>query len=91
MVATAANFTKKPLHRDFDAFLAAPRFEDEFLDFIHRNRVGNFYGEDESKKAVTKLLSDRRQRARLSRRYYGFAHDGGPRRREGNDHHPVAA
>lgn len=65
MVATATNFTKKPLHRDFDAFLAAPRFEDEFLDFIHRNRVGNFYGEDESKKAVTKLLSDRRQRALL--------------------------
>jgi ABC-type lipoprotein export system ATPase subunit len=59
MVATTANFTKEPLHLDFDAFLAAPRFEDEFLDFIHRNRVGNFYGEDESKEAVNKLLSER--------------------------------
>ena len=59
MVATNAKFTKEPLHLDFDAFLSALRFEDEFLDFIHRHKIGNFYGDDESKKAVEKLLSDR--------------------------------
>jgi len=59
MVATSAAFTKEPLHLDFDAFLAAPRFEDEFLEYIHRHKIGNFYGEEESKKAVKKLLSAR--------------------------------
>jgi predicted ATPase len=59
MVATSSAFTKEPLHLDFDAFLAAPRFEDEFLEYIHRHKIGNFYGEEESKKAVKKLLSAR--------------------------------
>lgn len=59
MVATSSAFTKEPLHLDFDAFLAAPRFEDEFLEYIHRHKIGNFYGEEESKKAVNKLLSAR--------------------------------
>ena len=59
MVATSSAFTKEPLHLDFDAFLAAPRFEDDFLEYIHRHKIGNFYGEEESKKAVNKLLSAR--------------------------------
>jgi predicted ATPase/predicted nuclease with TOPRIM domain len=59
MVATTAKFTKEPLHLDFDAFLAATRFEEEFLEFIHRHKIGNFYGEEESRKAVQKLLATR--------------------------------
>jgi ABC-type lipoprotein export system ATPase subunit len=59
MVAASSAFTKEPLHLDFDAFLTPSRFEDDFLDYIHRHKIGNFYGEDESKKALEKLLSAR--------------------------------
>jgi hypothetical protein len=59
MAAASSAFAKEPLHLDFDAFLAASRFEDDFLDYIHRHKIGNFYGEDESKKAMKKLLSAR--------------------------------
>jgi ABC-type lipoprotein export system ATPase subunit/predicted metal-dependent phosphoesterase TrpH len=59
MAAESSGFTKEPLHLDFSAFLAPSRFENDFLDYIHRNRIGNFYGDVESKKAVEKLLSPR--------------------------------
>ena len=59
MVATGSGFTKERLHLDFSAFLAPSRFESDFLDYIHRNRIGNFYGDIESKKAVERLLSQR--------------------------------
>jgi hypothetical protein len=50
MVATSSAFTKEPLQLDFDAFLAVPRFEDDFLEYIHRHKIGNFYGEDEARR-----------------------------------------
>jgi ABC-type lipoprotein export system ATPase subunit len=59
MIVSSSAFTKEPLQLDFDAFLAPAHFENEFLDYIHRNKVGNFYGEEESKKAVEKLLAAR--------------------------------
>lgn len=59
MVASSSSFTKEPLRLDFTAFLAPYRFETEFLDYIHRNRIGNFYGDIESRKAVENLLSAR--------------------------------
>lgn len=59
MVAASSAFTKEPLHLDFDAFLAPSRFVDDFLDYIHRHKIGNFYGDDESKKVVEKLLYSR--------------------------------
>ncbi len=55
-MAATSNFAKESLHLNFDAFLTPSRFEDNFLDFIHRNRKGNFYGEDESRKAVRELV-----------------------------------
>ena len=51
-VAATSAFAKDALALSFDAFLAPIRFEDNFLEFIHRNKRGNFYGEDESRKAV---------------------------------------
>jgi ABC-type lipoprotein export system ATPase subunit len=59
MVAESSAFTNESLHLDFDVYLTAPRFEDEFLQYIHRNKIGNFYGEEESKKALKKLLLPR--------------------------------
>lgn len=59
MVAASAAFTKEPLELDFDAGLSASRFQDGFLDYIHRNRIGTFYGDEESKKAVQKLVGAR--------------------------------
>ena len=34
-------------------------FEDDFLEYIHRNKIGNFYGDEESKKSVEKLVTAR--------------------------------
>jgi len=59
MVAACAAFTKEPLDLDFDAGLSASRFKDGFLEYIHRNRIGTFYGEEESRKAVEKLVNAR--------------------------------
>lgn len=56
MVSASNAFTKERLQLDFDAYLSAPRFEDDFLEYIHRNKVGNFYGEEESRRAVRKIL-----------------------------------
>nr|WP_076343302.1 AAA family ATPase [Paludisphaera borealis] len=41
----------------FDAYLSPGKFQESFLDFIHKNRKGSFYGEDESRKAVIDLLN----------------------------------
>lgn len=51
-VAASSAFAKDALQLSFDAFLAPVRFEDNFLEYIHRNKRGNFYGEDESRKAA---------------------------------------
>lgn len=59
MAAASSDFTKEPLDLDFDASLSPARFEDEFLEYIHRHKIGSFYGDDESKKAVQKLLDSR--------------------------------
>jgi ABC-type lipoprotein export system ATPase subunit len=59
MAAASAAFTKEPLELDFDAGLSASRFQDGFLEYIHRNRIGTFYGDEESKKAVQKLVGAR--------------------------------
>jgi hypothetical protein len=59
MAATSSDFTKQPLDLDFDAYLSPARFEDDFLEYIHRHKIGSFYGDDESKKAVQRLLANR--------------------------------
>lgn len=53
---TAATGPGEPIQLEFDAYISASAFEDNFLDFIHRNRKGTFYGEEESRKAVRDLL-----------------------------------
>ena len=59
-LATASfDFTREPLELDFDAYLSPARFEDDFLEYIHRNKIGNFYGDEESKKTVEKLVAAR--------------------------------
>ena len=59
MALASSDFTKERLDLDFDAYLSPARFEDDFLEYIHRHKIGSFYGDDESKKAVQKLLADR--------------------------------
>jgi ABC-type lipoprotein export system ATPase subunit len=56
-MATSAEFAQESIQLHFDAFLSASSFGANFLDFIHKNRRGNFYGEAESAKAVEDLLS----------------------------------
>jgi ABC-type lipoprotein export system ATPase subunit len=41
----------------FDAFLVSDGFLENFLDFIHKGKKGSFYGEQESRTVVQKLLS----------------------------------
>jgi len=59
VAGNTALFTKEQLQLEFKAFLSTPRFREDFLDFIHRHKVGNFYGEVESEKLVDNLLSRR--------------------------------
>jgi len=56
-MAASTEFTQESIQLHFDAFLSASSFEVNFLDFIHKNRRGNFYGEAESSKAVEDLLT----------------------------------
>jgi ABC-type lipoprotein export system ATPase subunit len=56
MAATSV-FTQESIQLHFDAFLSPSSFEVNFLDFIHRNKRGNFYGEKESAKLVEDILS----------------------------------
>lgn len=56
-MAATSEFTQESIQLHFDAFLSPSRFSVNFLDFIHRNRRGNFYGEIESAKAVEELLT----------------------------------
>jgi ABC-type lipoprotein export system ATPase subunit len=56
-MATTSEFTQESLQFHFDAFLSPSSFAVNFLDFIHKNRRGNFYGEIESAKLVEDLLS----------------------------------
>jgi hypothetical protein len=51
-----STFTSETLQLHFDAFLAAPGFSDSFLEFIHRHKKGNFYGDDDSKKAIDDIV-----------------------------------
>lgn len=46
------------LRVQFDAFILAPRFEDNFLDFIHRNRRGAFYGDEEGRQTLRSMLRE---------------------------------
>ena len=58
-MATIGELTQESLLLHFDAFLATSDFEDNFFDFIHRNKRGNFYGEEESRKYVEKIIAKR--------------------------------
>jgi ABC-type lipoprotein export system ATPase subunit len=58
-VASTNDFAKEALHLRFDAFLAPSQFEENFLDFIHRNKKGNFYGDEESKDSLRELFNNR--------------------------------
>jgi len=59
MAAASSAFTREPLHLDFDAFLSPARFEDDFLEYIHKHKIGSSYGDEESTKVVQKLLGNR--------------------------------
>lgn len=54
--AGSAGTTEK-LQLQFDANLSPGKFQENFLDFIRKNRKGSFYGEDESRKVVFELLN----------------------------------
>lgn len=56
-MAARTDLVKESLRLTFDAFLSPAHFEENFLEYIHRNRRGNFYGEEESRKAVRALVS----------------------------------
>ncbi len=58
-VASTNDFAKDALHLHFDAFLAPTQFQENFLDFIHRNKRGNFYGEEESRDSLRALFNNR--------------------------------
>jgi ABC-type lipoprotein export system ATPase subunit/predicted metal-dependent phosphoesterase TrpH len=55
-IASDAANSAHALQLEFDASLVPMGFEENFLDFIHRGRKGNFYGEMESRSAVGNLL-----------------------------------
>jgi ABC-type lipoprotein export system ATPase subunit len=56
-MAASTDFTQESIQLHFDAFLSPSNFEVNFLDFIHKNRRGSFYGEAESAKTVEDLLA----------------------------------
>jgi ABC-type lipoprotein export system ATPase subunit len=56
-MAASTEFTQESIQLHFDAFLSSSNFEVNFLDFIHKNRRGNFYGEAESATTVQDLLA----------------------------------
>lgn len=55
-IATEAEVSDDPLQLEFDAFLAPAGFEENFLDFIHRNRKGSFYGDEDSRKTLHGIM-----------------------------------
>lgn len=55
-IAKAAAKSPDSINIEFDAYLSTHSFEENFLDFIHKNRKGSFYGEDESRAAVRKIV-----------------------------------
>ncbi len=55
-MAASTDFTQESIQLHFDAFLSPSSFAVNFLDFIHKHRRGNFYGEAESAKTVEDLL-----------------------------------
>ncbi len=55
-IASEAEVSDDPLQLEFDAFLAPTSFEENFLDFIHRNRKGSFYGEEDSRKVLRDMM-----------------------------------
>lgn len=58
-VAATNEFASEALHLNFEAFLSPSQFEENFLEFIHRNKKGNFYGDDESKDSLRTLFNNR--------------------------------
>lgn len=58
-VASTNEFAKDSLHLRFDAFLAPFQFEQNFMEYIHRNKKGNFYGEEESRESLRVLFDNR--------------------------------
>jgi ABC-type lipoprotein export system ATPase subunit len=55
-IASDAATSSHSIQLQFDASVATTGFEHNFLDFIHRRRKGNFYGEEESRVALRDLL-----------------------------------
>lgn len=55
--AAGAAGASDTLQLEFNAYISSAKFQENFLDFIHKNRTGTFYGEDESRKAVTDILN----------------------------------
>lgn len=56
-MASSRDFAQESVQLHFDAFLSPASFAVNFLDFIHRHRRGNFYGDVESAKTVEDLLT----------------------------------
>lgn len=57
VMAATGEFSEQASQLHFDTFLSAAGFSVNFLDFIHRNRRGNFYGEVESATTLDDLLA----------------------------------
>lgn len=55
-IASEAAQSPHSVQLEFDASVVNTGFETNFLDFIHRGKKGNFYGEEESKTLIRDLL-----------------------------------
>lgn len=55
-IATEAAESPHSVQLEFDASVVNTSFEANFLDFIHKGKKGNFYGEDESRTLIRDLL-----------------------------------
>lgn len=55
--AAGAAGANDSMQLQFNAHISSAKFQENFLDFIRKNRKGSFYGEDESRKAVIDILN----------------------------------
>lgn len=56
-VASEHEFAKEVMQLEFNAYLDHSSFEENFLDYIRKNKRGNFFGDEESKRTVRELVA----------------------------------
>lgn len=57
-IASDAAMPAHAIELEFDASIVDAGFENNFFDFIHRGRKGNFYGEEESHALLREMLRE---------------------------------